>query len=148
MSFFAHGAAGAVMLGYHQDNAYDLQLDADFIKDIDPNSFSESSMTYFYSCNSATPDESDNNKNIAQEWAKRTGSIAVGYYGKTDYSPINADENKDRIKASRKATGYDQNGEFIFPIGGKLDDNSGPTTMKNYQYDKDGNMKIFTGGQP
>ena len=141
ISFFAHGADGAVMLGYHQKNAVNLQIDAKDIKDIDPNAFSESSMTYFYSCNSASPDDTDNDKVFAQEWAMQTGSETFGFFGKTNYAPANYDENKDKITAAREETGYDQNGEFVWPTCGRLDNDSGPTTMIRYYYDKDGNLK-------
>ena len=127
------------MLGYHQKNAIDLQLDANDIKDIDPNAFSESSVTYFYSCNSATADLDDNKKVFAQEWAMQTGSETLGFWGKSNYAPANYDKNKDGIAAARKDTGYDQNGKFVWPTCGRLDDDSGPTNM--IYYDKNGNIK-------
>ncbi len=131
LSVFGHGLIGSLSLGYNQENSEELRIDIADIKDINPDAFAKDSSSSFYTCNSATPIDVGKS-DFAQEWAKQTGSVTMGFYGKTEYTPANYKENKEKIKAARQETGYDQNGEFLFPVGGELDDDSAPTEVVYY----------------
>ena len=117
LSVFSHGAPGELWLGMHQKNDKELEVYLTDIKRIDPEAFTESSRTFFYSCGSASFDVLNDKGNFAQNWHERTGSVTVGFDGRTNYNPTtNLDE--DARRDARKATGYDQKGDYVFPTEG------------------------------
>ena len=117
LSVFSHGAPGELWLGMHQKNDKELEVYLKDIKRIDPEAFTESSRTFFYSCGSASFDVLNDKGNFAQNWHERTGSVTVGFDGRTNYNPTtNLDE--DARRDARKATGYDQKGDYVFPTEG------------------------------
>lgn len=117
LSVFSHGAPGELWLGMHQKNDKELEVYLIDIKRIDPEAFTESSRTFFYSCGSASFDVLNDKGKFAQNWHERTGSVTVGFDGRTNYNPTtNLDE--DARRDARKATGYDQKGDYVFPTEG------------------------------
>jgi len=118
LSVFSHGAPGKLMFGYHQDNEEELNVYLDDIQRIERSAFSESSNTCLYSCGSASEKNEENNRIFAKEWAAQTGSITIGFDGRTNYVPVNYDKNAEAIAAARETFGYDQRGAYIFPYEG------------------------------
>jgi len=112
MSIFGHGFSGSAEFAYHQSSQSNFSWSTDDAKQLDAGAFNNAVID-FYTCNSATGDES-----LAGVMNSVVGGTTTGFKGQSSYSRINS-WSWGRGKDSRKEHGFDIRGSIWLPEAGK-----------------------------
>ncbi|OOM11681.1 hypothetical protein [Clostridium saccharobutylicum] len=146
-SYLEYGSQFKLALGYKDEEKPDLNISTEDLYDmnIDKNSFSSESTTWFESCNTGTiTEKSVDGESFAQKWADETGSKTIALAdGRTDYKDINTHENKidhtiwkveDSVRRNILGEEYTLDGCENYPVK-SVEDGSENAKWKVYEED-------------
>ncbi|MBP3359658.1 MAG: RHS repeat-associated core domain-containing protein, partial [Clostridia bacterium] len=124
---FSHGVPGTLALGYNYNNSLhsSMSFEQSYIEGIYGSAFNNPN-SWFYSCNTATNDNS-----FLKAWQAQVGGFAGGYSGTTTYEFITYSEaykgywlsdprkwaEKSMVDSMREKYGFAANGSLRYPTG-------------------------------
>ncbi len=130
MTVFGHGFTGSAEFAYNQEEGVKgFSWGIDNANQLNAGAFNNATID-FYTCNAGTYDS--NRMSLVKAVSTSTNSIVSGYWGRTDYAPMNTGQGfGEKLNRNGNGNGFNTNGSLRLPSAGTrtVDGVSYPSTL-------------------